>query len=124
MAADGSEMLLDDDPERLVRPYTLTGGRTHPKHELNLVSIVRAIPGAPTGHLDPEHTQTLRLCHEAVSVAEVAAKLRQPLQVAKVLLSDLIDAGAVTTRAPATTADPADRELLEALLDGLQQQLR
>jgi len=124
MSADEDEPLVDDDPERLIRPYTLTGGRTHPKHELNLVSMVRATLRTPRGHLDPEHSQTLRLCREAVSVAEVAAKLKQPLQVAKVLLSDLIDAGAVTTRAPATSADPADRELLEALLDGLQQQLR
>jgi hypothetical protein len=121
MAADEDEILMDEDPERLVRPYTLTGGRTHPKHELNLVSMVRATRSARRGHLDPEHSQTLSLCRDAVSVAEVAAKLKQPLQVAKVLLSDLIDAGAVTTRAPATTADPADRELLEALLDGLQQ---
>jgi hypothetical protein len=124
MTADHDESLLDDDAERLVRPYTLTGGRTRARHELNLVSMVRATRQAPSGHLDPEHSQTLQLCQQTVSVAEVAAKLKQPLQVAKVLLSDLIDAGAVTTRAPATTADPADRELLEALLDGLQQQLR
>lgn len=123
MAVDDGETLRDDDPERLVRPYTLTGGRTRPRYELNLVSMVRATLETPRGHLDPEYSQTLQLCREAVSVAEVAAKLRQPLQVAKVLLSDLIDAGAVTTRAPTTNADPADRELLEALLDGLQRQL-
>jgi Protein of unknown function (DUF742) len=124
MSADENEALPDDDPEGLVRPYALTGGRTHPKHQLNLVSMVRATLKTPRGHLDPEYSQTLRLCRQAVSVAEVAAKLKQPLQVAKVLLSDLIDVGAVTTRAPATSAEPADRKLLEALLDGLQQQER
>jgi hypothetical protein len=40
--------------------------------------------------------------------------------VAKVVISDLVDCDAMTTRAPRTAADPTDRELLEKLLDGLQ----
>jgi hypothetical protein len=75
------------------------------------------------GRLDPEHDQALELCHVPTSVAEVAAHLQQPMMVTKILLSDLIDWGAVTTRLPGPTANSTDRHTLEALLDGLRKQL-
>ncbi|MFD0852980.1 DUF742 domain-containing protein, partial [Actinomadura adrarensis] len=62
-------------------------------------------------------------CRTATSVAEVAAYLRLPVMVAKVLLSDLIDYGALTTQRPWAPADITDPSLLEALLDGLRQRL-
>lgn len=102
------------------RPYTATNGRTQPSVELDLMSFVRA---TGRGALTPErlghdHAQTLRLCHLPTSVAEVAAHLRQPVMVTKVLLSDLIESGAVTTRYPTFEAPtPAH---LRRLLDGLQ----
>jgi hypothetical protein len=40
--------------------------------------------------------------------------------VTKVVLADLLDCRAMTTRARRTAADPTDRALLEKLLDGLQ----
>jgi hypothetical protein len=102
------------------RPYTATNGRTQPSVDLDLMSFVRA---TGRGSLTPErlgheHAQTLRLCHLPTSVAEVAAHLRQPVMVTKVLLSDLIESGAVTTRYPTFEAPtPVD---LRRLLDGLQ----
>jgi DNA-binding IclR family transcriptional regulator len=58
-----------------------------------------------------------------VSVAEIAAHLRLPAAVTKVLLSDLVDCGAVTARAPRGHDTPTDRSLLEAVLDGLRRRL-
>jgi len=55
-----------------------------------------------------------------IAVAEVAAHLHQPANVAKVLLSDLIDVGAVITRPPAADAYTDNPEILEALLAGLR----
>jgi hypothetical protein len=122
--AAGDDPWVDEDALQVVRPYALTGGRTTPAYELNLVSMVRATGNVPQERLDPELGQALELCsHMPVSVAEVAGKLQQPVQVTKVLLSDLIDAGAVTTRPPVMTADPFDPYLLEKLLNGLQQRL-
>jgi hypothetical protein len=72
--------------------------------------------------LDAEHAQALELCHEGPrSVAEVAAKIRQPAQITKILLSDLLDAGALSITVPAFTADPKDPRLLEAILAGLRE---
>lgn len=114
---------LDGDAGRLVRPYTVTNGRTRPTTELDLLSMVMATGRVPHTHLDTYHAEALGLCHHPTSVAEVAARLRMPAAVTKVLLSDLVDGGAVTMRAPSPAADPTDRSVLEAVLDGLQRRL-
>jgi hypothetical protein len=119
MTADEDEVWLDDEAGPLVRPYTISAGRTRPTVELDLLSLVMATGHAPPA-LDPEHAKALGLCHSPTSVAEVAAHLRLPVVVTKVVISDLVDCDAMTTRAPRTAADPTDRELLEKLLDGLQ----
>ncbi|RCW39699.1 uncharacterized protein DUF742 [Halopolyspora algeriensis] len=104
-----------------MRPYTVTNGRTHPTTALQLISMVRTTGRVPPERLGGEHARALQLCHFPTSVAEVAAHLRQPVAITKVLLSDLIDSGAVTTRAPSATAHSTD--LLEKVLDGLRQRL-
>ncbi|AJE87200.1 hypothetical protein SLNWT_6824 [Streptomyces albus] len=110
---------------RLVRPYTISNGRTRPTAALDLLSQVMVTGSTPLGYLGPEHAQALRLCEAPVSVAEIAAQLKLPAAVTKVLLSDLVDCGALTTRAPAHHHTPtdSDRSLLEAVLDGLRRQL-
>jgi hypothetical protein len=123
MGGSEDESWLDDDAGRLVRPYTVSNGRTRPTNKLDLLSMVMATGRSPQTHLDLDHFQALDLCHNPTSVAEVAAHLRLPAVVTKVLLSDLVDCGAVTTRAPSPAADPTDRFVLEALLDGLQRRL-
>ena len=56
-------------------------------------------------------------------VAEIAARLRLPAAVTKVLVSDLADCGAVRTAPPRPGSDTSNRVLLERLLDGLQRRL-
>jgi hypothetical protein len=119
MTAGRDEYWLDDDAGRLVRPYAVIDGRTRPAVELTLLSPVVATGNRPPG-MDPEHSRALRLCRTPTSVAEVAAHLRLPVAVAKVLLADLVNSGAMTTRPPRLAADLTDRVLLEKLLDGLQ----
>jgi hypothetical protein len=114
---------LDDAAGRLIRPYTVSGGRTKPTTSLDLLSLVMATGSAPQPHMGPEHGLALRLCDGPTSVAEIAAHLRLPAVVTKVLLSDLVDCGALTARAPRFHANPSDRSLLEAVLDGLRQRL-
>jgi Protein of unknown function (DUF742) len=121
-AAAGDGPWLDDAAGRLVRPYTVSNGRTRPTTALDLLSQVMATGTTPLGYLGPEHTQALDLCRAPVSVAEVAAHLKLPAAVTKVLLSDLVDCGALTTRPPAFH-NPTDRSFLEAVLDGLRRQL-
>ncbi|MFI8261705.1 DUF742 domain-containing protein [Streptomyces sp. NPDC085665] len=120
---------LDDSAGRVMRPYTASGGRTRPAAALDLLSLVTATGVRPRGPLGAEHTLALRLCAgaAAVTVAEVAGQLRLPAVVVKVLLSDLMESGAVTAQAPRfpgggyVAAD--DQNLLRAVLDGLRRRL-
>ncbi|MEU0689591.1 DUF742 domain-containing protein [Streptomyces uncialis] len=114
---------LDEAAGRLVRPYTVSNGRTRPTTALDLMSQVMSTGATPFGYLGPEHAQALALCAGPVSVAEAAAQLRLPVAVTKVLLSDLVDCGALTMKPPAFFHNPTDRSLLEAVLDGLRRQL-
>ncbi len=123
MTATGDGPWLDDAAGRLVRPFTVSNGRTRPTIALDLMSQVRATGATPLGYLGPEHEQALDLCRGPVSIAEVAAHLKLPAAVTKVLLSDLVDCGALTTKPPEFHHNPTDRALLEAVLDGLRRQL-
>lgn len=114
---------VDDAAGRLIRPYTVSGGRTRPTTALDLLTLVMSTGTVPQTHLGPEHAQAVGLCQGPTSVAEVAAYLRLPATVTKVLLSDLVDCGAITARPPDSFDHPTDRFLLEAVLDGLRRQL-
>jgi Protein of unknown function (DUF742) len=123
MTDPGNDAWLDGDAGRLVRPYAVTNGRTKPSLKLDLMSMVVATGTGVTSVLEPDHIYVLGLCERPSSVAEIAARIRLPAVVAKVLLSDLADCGAVRTAAPQTSTGASDRNLLEKLLDGLQRRL-
>ncbi|MGW4034550.1 DUF742 domain-containing protein [Streptomyces sp. NPDC004838] len=104
------------DPQ--VRPYGLTGGRTTPRLPLRPESLLQTGTRASAGGLAPEHHQAVRLCRGTTSVAEVAAGLGLPLQVTKIIASDLITCGALDLYTPAL-ADGRNPQFLEALLVAL-----
>jgi hypothetical protein len=122
MTTSGDETWLDGDAGRLVRPYAVTNGRTSPSLNLDLLSMVVAT-GRVTSSLEPDHLYVLDLCQHPTSVAEIAARLRLPAVVTKVLLCDLVDCGAVRAAPPRAAGDLSNRILLERLLDGLQRRL-
>ncbi len=117
------EQWLDEAAGRLVRPYTVSNGRTEPSTRMELLSMVIATGRQPHGHLEPDHAQALGLCRSPTTVAEVAARLRLPAVVTKILLSDLVDAGAVHTRSPGKPDEPTTTAVLETILDALQRRL-
>ncbi|MFD4628569.1 DUF742 domain-containing protein [Streptomyces sp. NPDC058284] len=123
MAAPHDGPWLDDAAGRLIRPYTVSNGRTRPTSQLDLLSLVMATGATPLGYLGPEHATALGLCEAPTSVAEIAAQLKLPAVVTKVILSDLLDCGSLTQKAPDFYHNPTDRSLLEAVLDGLRRQL-
>ncbi|MFJ5817214.1 DUF742 domain-containing protein [Streptomyces sp. NPDC093108] len=106
-----------------VRPYALTGGRTVPAHPLTLDSVL-AVPTAPHPQtvLGLEATMALQLCaEEARTVAEIVGVLGMqgvPVQVVKVLLSDLIDTGCLELAERAEAGTVA--HLLGRVLHGLR----
>jgi hypothetical protein len=119
--------LIDEAAGRLVRPYTLSEGRTRATSHFTLVTMVRATGAQTQGAFGLEHARVLELCERPVSVAEVAARMQVPAAVVKVLLSDLAEGGAVVAgdappKPPGHSARP-DRDLLEAVRDGLLKRL-
>jgi hypothetical protein len=113
-----------------VRPYTLTGGRTRFSHVLLVETIVAAIEapeerpeltsGGVRDRVMPEMRAIVELCRRMRSVAEIAALLRMPLGVVRVLLSDLADQGRVRVHGTGHGTDRPDRALLERVLGGLR----
>ncbi len=106
----------------LVRPHVVTGGRAHPtRNTFDLVTLVSAAHDQ-LGGLTPEKRRVMELCRGgALSLAEVAGHLGLPISVTKVLLSDLVDSGHITTRAPtAGASDMPSVDILQEVLDGLR----
>ncbi|PJE99561.1 DUF742 domain-containing protein [Streptomyces carminius] len=102
---------------QVVRAYVRTGGRSSPTRELDLTTLVVAA-NSPVHGLQREHRRIMDLCRQgALSVAEVAAHLELPLIVVKVVVSDLMDTGHLTTPAPVVSL--SDVALLRRILDGL-----
>jgi hypothetical protein len=84
-----------------VRPFIMTEGRTQPLHDgLRVETLVHARPAAMSAPLRFEHRTIVALCQNPVAVAEVAAELRVPLGVARVLVADLYADDLVLLREP------------------------
>jgi uncharacterized protein DUF742 len=106
----------------LVRPYTLTAGRTDPGFHLPLeapIETVKPAPGWPASEL---RTQILRMCVDNPSVAEISALLSVPLGVARVVIGDLVAQGYLRVHATLgeTTTYDERRELIGRTLRGLR----
>jgi hypothetical protein len=123
MTDEPDGLWVDDEAGRLVRPYTVAEGRTRPSTHFDLLTLVLATGERPQIYLGPEHEQALGLCGGPISVAEVAAYMKLPAVVTKVLLADLVQHEALTTRAPIESVALTDRDTLEAVLRGLQKRL-
>jgi hypothetical protein len=105
----------------LVRPYSWTGGRTASCVDLAVETLVSATGQGVDPTASPEHRTIIGLCAAPRSVAELAALMKMPLGVARVLLGDLAAAGSVAVHRTAGSADAApDVALMQQVLTGLQ----
>jgi hypothetical protein len=120
---DGPQGELGEE-SRVVRPYTLTRGRTRPERaDLPLEALVRGVAPASRPNETAERRRILELTStEILSVVEISAHLRLPLGVVRVLVGDLADDGLVlvhtgtqTSQAPAS----AQLKVLESVLNGI-----
>ncbi|WP_055697536.1 DUF742 domain-containing protein [Streptomyces silaceus] len=118
----------DRKPAR-VRPYSLTGGRTRFGHVLLVETFVAALEAPeerlelPKGSLAkvmPEMRAIVEICRRMRTVAEIAALLKMPLGVVRVLLSDLADQGKIRVYGTGHGPGQPDRALLERVLSGLR----
>jgi uncharacterized protein DUF742 len=108
--------------EPLVRPFAVTGGRTRTEAvELDLITLVVAMRAPEeVPDLDPEYEKLLEVSQQPISVVEIAAHVDLPLQVVKVLLSDLITQKLMIFRSSVAAADAPSVEVLQAVLHGIR----
>ncbi|MET9479039.1 DUF742 domain-containing protein [Streptomyces sp. NPDC006638] len=121
----------DDAAEQLVRPYTITSGRTTPERaDLTLITLLTTVPettaraALAARRMQPEHRTILAMCRNPKAVVEVAAELGLPVSLAKILIGDLVDSGQMWARSPRPFTQAGglpDMTILEAVRDGLRQ---
>jgi hypothetical protein len=111
------------DSGSLVRPYARTRGRTRTDYDLAIETLVSTSERGrtQTTQTRAEHRSISELCMEARSVAEVAAHLRLPLGVVRVLIGDMADTGLVLIHdSGMVVGDRPSMEFLERVLSGLR----
>jgi Protein of unknown function (DUF742) len=107
--------------------YALTGGRTRSTAGLDMpfeALVTATAAGVFAADLQLEYRAAVELAASPISVVEIAASLGVPVGVARVLVSDLVNAKYLVVHLPpasSTTVDggPAP-EILERLLEGLR----
>ncbi|MFD4345419.1 DUF742 domain-containing protein [Streptomyces coelicoflavus] len=104
------------NPERL---FVIGGEGGGERADIDLVTLIVARADPPVS-ATPEEAALLRLCAAPLSVAELSAYLSLPFSVVTVLLTDLLAKELVQARAPIVRQKVADRNLLEAVMHGLQ----
>jgi uncharacterized protein DUF742 len=117
--------LEHETPDRL---YAVTRGRTPVDDDtLDVVSLIMT-ESDPEPGMQSEYRKILELCARPTAVVEIAAHLRFPVSVAKILITDLLDSGRASARHPSagqpSQARPArlpPLDLLQDVLRGLQQ---
>ncbi|KAA2248883.1 DUF742 domain-containing protein [Solihabitans fulvus] len=130
-AISGPMRAIEPEPEEnpaaesgsLVRPYTRTGGRTRPDYDLAIEALVSTSERGMErdAAVLPEHRSICGLCVDARSVAEVAAHLRLPLGVVRVLIGDMASMGLVLIhQGGLVVGDRPSIEFLERVLSGLR----
>lgn len=108
----------------LVRPYTLTAGRTNAAVNLPLEAPLQALASLrhPSWPPNDVRRSIAQLCVNNPSVAELSARLELPLGVARVLVGDLVASGhlrVLPTLNDRSTRDER-RELIGRTLRGLR----
>jgi hypothetical protein len=126
-------MSAADTPEpqvggRIVRPYTMTGGRSGT--EIPLIALEALVAATPEGmrrrHLFKwESAEIIKRSRRETAVIELAALLEVPIGVIRVLADDLRTHGAVTiTDPPPELGAEGERQvytdLLHKVLDGIK----
>ncbi|MEU6082351.1 DUF742 domain-containing protein [Streptomyces sp. NPDC047108] len=122
------EVWYEGEAGPMVRPYTVTRGRTRPaaEHAYDLTAWVSAVDDAGEGEktgarLDHARASLLaRIRRGPRALAELAADADLPLTVVRVVLGDLVDAGLVRVGDPPQDARRPDPALLREVLQRLR----
>ena len=113
----------DEEPAaRIVRPYTITAGRTRSAVDLPMEATLRLQPAAHEQEWGSDlQGRIIEVCDHK-SVAEVSAAVSMPIGVVRVLLGDLVEQGYVGVQATLNDSSSHDErlDLIERTLRGLR----
>jgi hypothetical protein len=113
----------DEQPAaRIVRPYTITAGRTRSTVDLPMEATLVLEPLAHEQEWGSDlQGRIVEVCDHK-SVAEVSAAVSMPIGVVRVLLGDLVEQGFVGVQATLTDSSSRDErlDLIERTLRGLR----
>jgi Protein of unknown function (DUF742) len=112
----------DADTVSQLRPYLLTSGRAEPVDdtlEIEAQVVATELGAAAYARLSFEHRDIVELCATTMSVAEVAARLRLHIGVARVLVADLAALGYLIVQRPSSRLS-LDPNLIERVIRGLE----
>jgi hypothetical protein len=111
------------DTGSTVRLDTCTGRRVEPGHDLPVETLISVMPHAAEDAttLTAMYQAIVGLCRDGRSVAEVSVLLRLPLEVARVLVADMVNEGLLRLHPSPFTEERPDARLLERVLGGLRQ---
>lgn len=122
--------MLDDHDEpagALVRPYAVTRGRTRPRVDVAMEALVETTDRGRQyiALIGREQQVIASLCDGNLqSLAEISARMRMALGVAKVLVADMAAEGLLAVYEPTSldnnSNDAVGTELLERVLSGLR----
>ena len=108
----------------LVRPYTLTAGRTDTDVDLPLEAPIQTLQSGLAHEWQPNDTRgkIIQLCVDSPSVAEISARLDLPLGVTRVLVGDLVLSGYLRVHKTLSERSTRDErhELIGRTLRGLR----
>ena len=121
---DGPKNARPAREANLVRPYTLTAGRTNTDVDLPLEAPVQTLHAGLAHRWPPNDVRDniIQLCIKSPSVAEISAYLDLPVGVARVLVGDLVTSGYLRVNATLTERSTREerQELIGRTLRGLK----
>lgn len=113
---------------RLIRPYTMTGGRTGA--DIPLIALEAQVSATAAGFRNKhqyrwEAARIIDLTRQQTAVVELAARLEVPVGVVRVVVADLAHRGAVQITDPPTGLTTGldgymYATLLQKVLDGIK----
>ncbi|QKZ23886.1 DUF742 domain-containing protein [Streptomyces chartreusis] len=110
----------EDETDSIVRLYAVTDGRTRARHHLTMNTVLG--PGLrPARGMPDESIKIVNLCRQRQRpLVELAGTLHLHIAAVSVLVSDLIDAGALSVPVPDSPGKERDDQALYSVLAGLK----
>ena len=116
----GGPVSFDDPSLRLVRPYTVTGGRTQSRFHLALEALVK--PRSSSRAFSPSSLRNARPLSSSAGTGDPwqnPAVLRIPLEPTRILVADLVADGHMHIISEGQET-PLDHDLLERVRAGIR----